>query len=59
MTIGYQAGVGIDLLKTLTFDIRYEGSFKKYQNQIESQTGTKFNLDDRADAFLFSVGLMF
>jgi opacity protein-like surface antigen len=59
MTIGYQAGVGIDLLKILTFDIRYEGSLKKYQNQIENQTGTKFNLDDRANAFLFSVGLMF
>jgi Outer membrane protein beta-barrel domain len=59
MTFGYQAGVGFDLLKTLTFDIRYEGSLKKYQNQIENLTGTKFNLDDRADAFLFSVGLMF
>lgn len=59
MTIGYQAGVGIDLLKTLTFDIRYEGSLKKYQNQIENLAGTKFNMDDRANAFLFSVGLMF
>lgn len=59
MTIGYQAGVGLDILKTLTFDVRYEGSLKKYQNQIENLTGTKFNLDDRANAFLFSVGLMF
>jgi len=59
MTIGYQAGVGLDILKTLTFDVRYEGSLKKYQNQIENATGTKFNLDDRANAFLFSVGLMF
>jgi hypothetical protein len=59
MTIGYQAGVGLDILKTLTFDLRYEGSLKKYQNQIENALGTKFNLDDRANAFLFSVGLMF
>jgi hypothetical protein len=59
MTIGYQAGLGFDLLKTLTFDIRYEGNLKKYQNQIENLTGTKFNLDDRVNAFLFSVGLMF
>ena len=59
MTIGYQAGVGLDILKTLTFDVRYEGSLKKYQNQIENAIGTKFNLDDRANAFLFSVGLMF
>lgn len=59
MTIGYQAGLGIDFLKTLTFDLRYEGSLKKYQNQIETRTGTKFNLDDRPNAFLFSLGLMF
>ncbi len=59
MTIGYQAGVGIDILKTLTFDVRYEGSLKKYQNQIENLTGTKFNLDDRPNAFLFSLGLFF
>ena len=59
MTIGYQAGLGFDLLKLLTFDIRYEGSLKKYQNQIENLAKTKVNLDDRANAFLFSVGLMF
>jgi hypothetical protein len=59
MTFGYQAGVGLDILKKLTIDIRYEGSLKKYQNQIENAAGTKFNLDDRPNAFLFSVGLMF
>ncbi len=59
MTIGYQAGIGIDVLKTLTIDMRYEGSLKKYQNQIENITGTTFNLDDRANAFLLSIGLMF
>jgi hypothetical protein len=59
MTIGYQAGLGLDILKKLTLDVRYEGSLKKYQNQIENATGTKVNLDDRANAFLFSVGLMF
>lgn len=59
MTFGYQAGVGFDLLGLLTFDVRYEGSLKKYQNQIQNLTGTKYNLDDRPNAFLFSVGLMF
>ncbi len=59
MTFGYQAGLGFDLFKKLTFDVRYEGSLKKYQNQIQNLTGTKFNLDDRPNAFLFSVGLMF
>jgi len=59
MTIGYQAGVGFDLLNFLTFDLRYEGSLKKYQNQIQNLAGTKFNLDDRPNAFVFSLGLMF
>ncbi len=59
MTIGYQAGLGVDILKTVTFDLRYEGSLKKYQNQIENLTGTTFNLDDRPNAFLFSLGIMF
>lgn len=59
MTIGYQAGLGFDLFNILTFDLRYEGNLKKYQNQIQNLTGTKFNLDDRANAFVFSLGLMF
>jgi hypothetical protein len=59
MTVGYQAGVGFDLMDFLTFDLRYEGSLKKYQNQIQNVTGTNFNLDDRPNAFLFSLGVMF
>lgn len=61
MTVGYQAGVGLDVLKFLTIDLRYEGSLKKYQNQIQNLVGPKttVNLDDRPNAFLFSVGLMF
>jgi hypothetical protein len=61
MTIGYQAGLGFDLLKLLTFDVRYEGSLKKYQNQIQALAGSgqKVNLDDRPNAFLFSVGIFF
>lgn len=59
MTVGYQAGLGFDLLNFLTFDLRYEGSLKKYQNQIQNITGTTFNLDDRPNAFLFSLGIMF
>lgn len=59
LTFGYQAGIGFDILKRLTFDLRYEGNLKKYQTEIENQTGDKFKLDDRPNAFLFSVGLMF
>ncbi len=59
MTIGYQAGIGLDILKKLTLDVRYEGSLSKYQTQIENKLGTTVNLDDRPNAILFSVGLMF
>jgi len=59
ITFGYQAGIGVDIIKRITFDLRYEGSLQKYQTQIENIAGTKFTLDDRPNAFLFSVGLMF
>jgi len=59
MTFGYQAGIGLDLLKKLTIDLRYEGSLKKYQNKIENLVGTSVALDDRPNAFLLSIGYMF
>jgi len=59
LTFGYQAGIGLDLLKKLTIDLRYEGSLKKYQNQIENLVGTSVALDDRPNAFLLSIGYMF
>jgi hypothetical protein len=59
MTFGYQAGIGVDLLKKLTIDLRYEGSLTKYQNQIENLLGTTVALDDRPNAFLLSVGIIF
>jgi hypothetical protein len=59
LTVGYQAGLGLDILKKLTIDLRYEGSLLKYQNQIENLAGSKISLDDRPNAFLLSVGYMF
>ncbi len=59
LTFGYQAGVGVDLLKKLTIDLRYEGSLQKYQTQIENLTGDNVKLDDRPNAFLLSLGFMF
>ena len=59
MSIGYQAGVGVDIINKLTVDLRYEGSLKKYQTQIENAAGTSVNLDDRPNAILLSLGLMF
>lgn len=59
LTFGYQAGIGVDIVKKITLDLRYEGSLQKYQTKIENAAGTKFTLDDRPNAFLFSVGIMF
>jgi len=58
-TFGYQAGLGIDIIKRITVDLRYEGSLQKYQTQIQNLAGEKFKLDDRPNAFLLSVGIMF
>jgi opacity protein-like surface antigen len=59
LTFGYQAGLGVDIVKRITIDLRYEGSLQKYQTQIQNLAGDKFNLDDRPNAFLLSVGIMF
>ncbi len=59
LTFGYQAGIGVDIVKKITIDLRYEGSLQKYQTKIENEAGTKFTLDDRPNAFLLSVGIMF
>jgi len=58
-TIGYQAGVGFDLFKRLTFDARYGGSLaKKFGNAVTIGTQT-FTLDSREPTFMLSLGLMF
>jgi hypothetical protein len=59
LTFGYQAGLGVDIIKRITIDLRYEGSLQKYQTQIQNLAGDKFKLDDRPNAFLLSVGIMF
>jgi opacity protein-like surface antigen len=57
-TFGYQAGVGFDLLKKLTFDIRYEGNLNQFGDEI-TIGGETFTLDDRTGALLLHVGLIF
>lgn len=59
LTWGYQAGLGFDLIKRITVDLRYSGSLMKYQTEIQSVTGEDVTLDDRPSAFILSVGYMF
>ncbi|MBM3420638.1 MAG: PorT family protein [Bacteroidetes bacterium] len=57
-TFGYQAGVGVDLFKKLTLDLRYEGNLNQFGNEL-TVGGETFQLDQRSTAILMSVGLIF
>lgn len=58
-TFGYQAGLGFDLFKKLTFDARYGGSLSgKFGDAVTIGSQT-FQLDQRQPSFILSVGLMF
>lgn len=57
-SIGYQAGIGIDILKFLTLDYRFEGSLSKFQDKL-TVAGNEFNFDSRANMHLLSLGIMF
>jgi opacity protein-like surface antigen len=57
-TFGYQAGIGVDLFKKLTLDLRYEGNLNQFGDEI-TILGETFTLDDRTGALLVQVGLIF
>ena len=57
-TFGYQAGVGFDLFKRLTFDIRYEGNLSKFGEEVEIM-GETFTFDDRSSSLILHLGFMF
>jgi len=57
-TLGYQVGAGFDLLKTLTFDFRYEGGLSKLGDKL-SLGNQDFAFDSRASKFMLSVGIFF
>jgi hypothetical protein len=56
---GYQAGIGIDLLKRLTLDVRYAGSLGEAFGDQVSIGGQTFKLDYGQSSLLLSVGWMF
>jgi hypothetical protein len=57
-TFGYQAGIGVDLFKKLTLDVRYEGNLNQFGDGI-TIGGETFEFDDRTGALLVHVGLIF
>ncbi len=57
-TFGYQAGVGLDILNKITFDLRYEGGLSKIGDKL-TVGGTDYAFDSRDSKFLVSVGFLF
>jgi hypothetical protein len=56
---GYQAGIGFDLFKKLTFDARFAGSLGDKYGKSITIGGQDFKLDNSETSFLLSVGWMF
>lgn len=57
-TFGYQIGVGLDILKKITLDVRYEGNLSKLGNGI-TLGGNDYKFDQRNPQFIFSAGIFF
>lgn len=57
-TFGGQAGVGLDILKKVTLDVRYEFPLSKLGDKV-TISGYDFNTDQRASQFIASIGIMF
>lgn len=58
MTWGYQVGLGLDLFRTITLDLKYEGSLSKLGAGVEIN-GQEYDFDTRANQFVLNVGLVF
>lgn len=56
--VGYQVGVGVDLLK-LTLDVRYDGSFGKLGKEIINASGKKVDYGSRAGMWQVTLGFKF
>ena len=55
ITMGYQAGIGFNLLKKLAFDFKYEGSLSKISDGVRiGNVEGKF--DQRVSQYIFSIG---
>lgn len=57
-TFGYQIGVGLDILKFATIDLKYEGNLSKLGNGLNIG-GKDFKFDQRNPQFIASIGIFF
>ncbi len=58
-TFGGQAGIGLDLFKKLTLDVRYEFGLSNFGKEFIVGTQTVQLDQNKANAIILSVGLMF
>jgi hypothetical protein len=56
---GYQAGVGLDVLKKFTLDARYAGSLGEKFGDAVTINGQSFKLDYAQPSFILSFGFIF
>ncbi|MBO7434249.1 MAG: PorT family protein [Salinivirgaceae bacterium] len=57
-TFAMQIGAGLDILKKLTLDVRYEFGLSKMGDKVNIG-GQSFKTDQRANSFIASIGWMF
>lgn len=57
-TFGYQVGVGLDILKKITLDLKYEGNLSKLGSGI-TLGSTNYSFDQRNPQLIFSLGVFF
>ncbi len=57
-TFGYQVGVGLDILKKIAIDIKYEGNLSKLGSGI-TLGDTKYAFDQRNPQLIMSLGVFF
>ncbi len=57
-TFGAQVGVGVDILKKVTVDLRYEFGLSQLGDDIQL-AGETFKTDQRQNQFIASIGWMF
>lgn len=57
-TWGYQAGLGLDIGKKLTIDVKYEGSLSKLADGVNIGSQS-FDFDSRSSQMVFSLGYFF
>lgn len=55
---GFQAGVGLDLLNTISLDARYEGSLTKVGSTFNDLSGNSVDFGSRPQQFIFTVGFI-